>query len=84
MGNQAIGISASYDATMILWDLKKKDQATTLLGPHKEPIMEFQWKNSLIASGDKAGVLAFWDVNECKMIKASKAHKGAISNIRIH
>lgn len=54
--------------------------------------MEFEWKNSLIASGDKSGVLAFWvfflllfkDLNECKLVKALKAHKGAISNIRIH
>jgi hypothetical protein len=41
MGDDRIGISASYDATLIMWDLKKKDMAKTLLGPHKEAIMEF-------------------------------------------
>ena len=35
MGNDKLGISASYDATLILWDLHKKDMAKTLLGPHK-------------------------------------------------
>ena len=35
MGNDKLGISASYDATLILWDLNKKDMAKTLLGPHK-------------------------------------------------
>jgi len=44
----------------MLWDLKKKDMCQKLLGPHKEAIMDFEWNNSLIVSGDKSGVIAFW------------------------
>jgi hypothetical protein len=39
MGDDRIGISASYDATLHIWDLKKHDFADVLLGPHKEAIM---------------------------------------------
>jgi len=53
--------------------------------------MEFDWHNSLLVSGDKAGILAIWvflyyikDLNEGKAIKAIKTHKGAISNVRLH
>lgn len=55
-----LGISASYDYTMIAWDLETKGEATKLFGPHKDPILDFDWKNSLVVSGDKGGTLAFW------------------------
>jgi hypothetical protein len=35
MGDEKLGISASYDATMILWDLGKRQTTQKLLGPHK-------------------------------------------------
>jgi len=31
-----------------------------LIGPHKEAIMDFEWINSLLVSGDKSGVVAIW------------------------
>ena len=60
MADDRIGISASYDATMILWDLGSKAMSQKLIGPHKEAIMDFEWKNSLLISGDKSGVVAIW------------------------
>ena len=60
MADDRIGISASYDATMILWDLGSKTMSEKLIGPHKEAIMDFEWKNSLLISGDKSGVVAIW------------------------
>ena len=91
MGDDRLGISASYDATLLLWDLGKKQQCQKLIGPHKEAIMEFDWHNSLLASGDKSGVIGIWvflskniqDLNECKLVKAVKTHKGAVSNVKI-
>ena len=44
----------------MLWDLSKKDMSEKLIGPHKEAIMDFEWSNSLLISGDKSGVVAFW------------------------
>ena len=60
MAQGDIGISASYDASLILWDLKRKKETERLLGPHKQAVMEFAWNNSLLVSGDKSGILAIW------------------------
>jgi hypothetical protein len=60
MADDHLGISGSYDATIILWDLAKKDVSERLIGPHKEAIMDFEWSNSLLVSGDKSGVVAMW------------------------
>ena len=60
MADDHVGISASYDATIILWDLAKKGVSDKLVGPHKEALMDFEWVNSLLVSGDKSGVVAIW------------------------
>jgi hypothetical protein len=41
MADDHLGISASYDATIMLWDLAKRDMSEKLIGPHKEAIMDF-------------------------------------------
>jgi hypothetical protein len=41
MADDRMGISSSYDATMILWDLSSKSLSEKLIGPHKEAIMDF-------------------------------------------
>lgn len=41
LANDSLGISGSYDATIMLWDLSKKDMSEKLIGPHKEAIMDF-------------------------------------------
>ncbi len=41
MADDHVGISASYDATIILWDLAKKGVSDKLIGPHKEAILDF-------------------------------------------
>jgi hypothetical protein len=69
-----IGISASYDTTMMIWfliikhrlinrDLDSKNTATRLSGVHKEPVLDFDWHNSLVVSGDKNGYVALWVMN---------------------
>lgn len=82
MAKDDIGISASYDTSMIIWDFKKKRDCEKLMGAHKDAVMDFVWHNSLLVSGDKAGVLAIWDLNEGKAVQAIKTHKGAVSNIK--
>lgn len=63
MGSDSLGISASYDASIILWDLKKKQSSSKLVGPHKDAVMDFEWRNSLLVSGDKNGIMSIWDLN---------------------
>ena len=48
---------------MIIWDLDSKQNLQILAGPHKDPIFDFAWHNSLLISGDKKGVMAIWDIN---------------------
>ena len=79
-----IGVSSSYDCSIIFWDFMKKKDVQKLYGTHKDAIMDFQWNNSLIVSGDKKGVMAIWDVNRGKSVKAIRNHKGAISNIKFY
>lgn len=35
MGSERVGVSSSYDATIILWDLARKTESKKLIGPHK-------------------------------------------------
>lgn len=78
-----MGISASYDATIILWDLAARTESRKLLGPHKEAVFTFDWNQSLLVSGDKAGVIGIWDLNQGELVRAVKTHKGAVSKIAL-
>lgn len=55
-----IGLSASYDCMINIWDLDRMDTVGQLYGPHKNAVLEMAWKNSLVVSGDKSGVIAMW------------------------
>ena len=78
-----ICISASYDCTMNIWDLDDTRKSDKLFGPHKNPILDFDWKNSLVVSGDKDGVVAFWDINQVQSFKKVKCHGGAVASVHL-
>jgi len=73
-------ISSSYDCTIRVWPLGKKGLASKnpdadiLVGPHKAPVLDFLFRNSLIVSGDKNGMLAFWDLNRGEAIFEARCH----------
>ena len=48
-----IGISSSYDGSLIVWNLDSKTEAAKLSKGHKGPVLNFAWRNSLVVSGDK-------------------------------
>lgn len=52
--------------------------AQQLAGPHKNAILDFDWHNSLLVSGDKNGVMALWDINQGKEIKTTKSHQAKL------
>jgi WD40 repeat protein len=83
MGNARVGVSASYDATLIVWDLAHHKDARQLIGPHKEAVMTFDWEGSLLVSGDKKGLAAVWDLNAGLPLYVVKRHKGAISQLQL-
>lgn len=59
---------------MIIWNLNSMNEATKLFGPHKSAILDFDWRNSLAVSGDKFGVVSFWDINEGEPVFFKKVH----------
>ena len=63
------GISASYDASLLIWDLDRLECSQGLFNAHKDAVVEFAWSNSLIVSGDRGGSMAIWDMNSGQAIK---------------
>ncbi len=55
-----IGVSSSYDGSLIVWDLDTLQDGQKLSGGHKNPVLEFAWRNSLVVSGDKSGKMVLW------------------------
>lgn len=77
-----VGVSASYDASLLVWDLCTKECLMGLFKGHKDAITTFDWYNSLIISAARDGSLAFWDINTGKAFKKANAHEGAVSKIK--
>ena len=69
---------------MIAWDLNSKNSSSQLSGPHKNPILDFAWHNSLVVSGDKAGFVALWDINKAEAFYTLRAHHGPVANILLY
>jgi WD40 repeat protein len=53
--NRNIGISASYDASLLIWNLDRLECTQGLFNSHKDAVVEFSWLNSLVVSGDRSG-----------------------------
>ena len=74
-------MTSSYDSSILISDLNSASKLAVLCGVHKGPVTEFVWKNSLVASAGKDGLLAIWDLNVQKCISKQNVHSGQISNI---
>ena len=61
--------------------MNSSSKLAVLCGVHKGPVTEFEWKNSLVASAGKDGLIAIWDLNVQKCISKENAHAGQISKI---
>ena len=35
-------------------------EATTMSGAHKDAVLDFEWRNSLVVSGDRSGTIVMW------------------------
>jgi len=64
-----VGISASYDASLLVWNLDTLECAQGLFNAHKDAVVEFAWRNSLVVSGDRGGTMAIWDLNTGQSIR---------------
>lgn len=78
-----VALTAGYDAQLLLWNLSEglTECANGLLGGHRDAVMDFAWSNSLAVSGDRAGILAFWDVNRSEPVRVAKGHGSAVGKV---
>ena len=67
-----VGISSSYDSSLLVWNLDTIECAQGLFNGHKDPVVEFEWNNSLVVSGDRGGSMALWDINTGQSIMQMK------------
>ena len=52
-----------------------------LFNAHRDAVIDFAWNNSLAVSGDRAGILAFWDINRSEPLRVAKGHGSAVGKI---
>ena len=64
-----------------MWDLDAQSCLQGLLNGHRGPVTEFTWRESLAVSGDRTGILAFWDINRPEPVRMTKGHGSAVSKI---
>jgi WD40 repeat protein len=82
---QNFGISASYDASLLVWNLDTIECSQGLFNGHKDAVVEFNWRNSLVVSGDRGGSMAIWDINTGQAVRSMPGvHKGHISKIEFY
>ena len=79
-----VGLSCAYDSSLLVWQLDRLECVQGLFNGHRDAVMEFAWRNSLAVSGDRAGGLAFWDINRPEPLKTVNAHGGAVSKITFY
>ena len=64
-----ICISSSYDNTLSLFDVNDiKKYSVKFDNIHKNAVLDFDWQNRLLISGDKGGCSYFTDINESNII----------------
>ncbi len=77
-------ISSSWDKSIRVWDLEKK--SSSVLGQHPEIITSLgvSKDGSLAISGDRKGLLKFWDVPKAKELKSIETDPFLVNFIAIN
>ena len=82
--DMGILLSSSYDTTVRIFDSNSSNCLGLLKGVHRNPITEFEWRNSLCVSGSRDGLICLWDINTQKCLLSQAIHKGQVSKIKFH
>ena len=83
LGNNAI-VSASYDRTIRLWEAKHRSvEETAVLKGHKAPILDINYHDNYLISGDRGGCAVRWDLNSQRVCqKLANAHDGHVTVVK--
>lgn len=74
-----VGVSASDDGTLRVWDLRSGDRLQTLRG-HNSPVISVTvTENGACVSGSKDGTLRVWDIHTGKCLHTLKEHSGWVT-----
>eukprot|EP00929_Paragymnodinium_shiwhaense_P112351 TRINITY_DN80609_c0_g1_i1.p1 TRINITY_DN80609_c0_g1~~TRINITY_DN80609_c0_g1_i1.p1 ORF type:complete len:657 (+),score=110.54 TRINITY_DN80609_c0_g1_i1:158-2128(+) len=79
-GQGRLAVSAAYDRTLGVWDLRSKTSVATCTG-HNAPVLDFVWWDNVVASGDRSGVVKLWDTASAQNTGTLKGHKGHITSM---
>jgi WD40 repeat protein len=81
---QNVAISASYDRTLRVWDCSSSvARGVVLFAEHRQPVTAFDWRNSLVVSGDRSGHLCTWDINTGKSVREIGGHTKQVATIMV-
>ncbi|OHT04272.1 hypothetical protein TRFO_28257 [Tritrichomonas foetus] len=85
--NAATIASASYDRSVMLWDIReeKKNSCTRVFAESNDVPMSIQFSRNgrVIISGDEMGKITTWDIGEGRKIGSVKGHKGEIRDMTV-
>lgn len=81
MDENNISCTGGYDGSILVWDLDTLECVGGMFGGHKDAVLTFEWRNSLLVSGGKDGSVALWDINREDPVQTSKPHDGFVSKI---
>lgn len=76
--SRSFAVSSSYDGSLIVWDLNSRPRSVCHLSGHKKAVLNFFWRNSLVISCGRDGLLGIWDVNTGTMVETLKGHSQPI------
>ena len=74
-----VAISASYDKSLIIWDLHRLRPVSILQAT--APVTNFIWSNSLLVSGERDGKVMFYDLNTGKNFNILACHTSAVHQL---
>ena len=81
---ESIFCSSSYDTTIRIYNTISAQNVGVLKGVHKKPVTEFNFTNSILASVDRDGYFAVWDINKQTAVLNKQLHHGQCSSIQFY
>ena len=86
--NAATLATASYDRSIMLWDIRCQGNSNPFTKMFAESIavpnvVQFTRNGRVVISGDEFGKISTWDIGEGRMIGSVRAHKGSVVDMAV-
>jgi WD40 repeat protein len=77
-----IGLSASYDSNVIIWNLDSLQLLKTCT--LDAAVVAMDWRNSLMVGGTRGGQVSLWDINTCQCLVSFNNHAGQVAKTKLY